>query len=212
MATHPSTLPGKSHGQRSLADYSPWGCKESDTTERLSTLAHTVTCLLVWTPYCVNKVETGSCLYFCPQLSTMPGTWQRCICPRSTCHRTDIQLISESNIGLYSVVGALDCTNSFNLHSNLLRYTGILHAGKIRQEVMEFLPQNTQVISITGRLRTQDCLAPEPTLTEFTALPLVTFRIFQFSKNLLCINYSRTGGRKMSKPQCPEGLDRDPSC
>ena len=25
----------KSHGQRSLAGYSPWGCKESDTTERL---------------------------------------------------------------------------------------------------------------------------------------------------------------------------------
>ena len=30
-------LPGKFHGQRSLADYSPWGCKESDTTEQLST-------------------------------------------------------------------------------------------------------------------------------------------------------------------------------
>ena len=26
-ATHSSTLVGKSHGQRSLADYSPWGCK-----------------------------------------------------------------------------------------------------------------------------------------------------------------------------------------
>ena len=25
--------PGESHGQRSLQDYSPWGCKESDTTE-----------------------------------------------------------------------------------------------------------------------------------------------------------------------------------
>ena len=25
------------HGQRSLTDYSPWGHKESDTTERLST-------------------------------------------------------------------------------------------------------------------------------------------------------------------------------
>ena len=25
------------HGQRSLAGYSPWGCKESDTTEYLST-------------------------------------------------------------------------------------------------------------------------------------------------------------------------------
>ena len=24
------------HGQRSLAGYSPWGCKESDTTERLT--------------------------------------------------------------------------------------------------------------------------------------------------------------------------------
>ena len=30
------TLPGKSHGQRSLVDYSPWGCKESDMTERLN--------------------------------------------------------------------------------------------------------------------------------------------------------------------------------
>ena len=29
----PVFLPGKSHGQRSLAGYSPWGCKESDTAE-----------------------------------------------------------------------------------------------------------------------------------------------------------------------------------
>ena len=28
-------LPGKSHGQRSLLGYHPWGRKESDTTERL---------------------------------------------------------------------------------------------------------------------------------------------------------------------------------
>ena len=26
------------HGQRSLVDYSPWGCKESHTTERLTLL------------------------------------------------------------------------------------------------------------------------------------------------------------------------------
>ena len=26
-------LPRESHGQRRLAGYSPWGCKESDTTE-----------------------------------------------------------------------------------------------------------------------------------------------------------------------------------
>ena len=32
----PVFLPGKSHGQRSLAGYSPWGCKEWDTTEWLN--------------------------------------------------------------------------------------------------------------------------------------------------------------------------------
>ena len=32
----PVFLPGESHGQRSLVGYSPWGCKESGTTEWLS--------------------------------------------------------------------------------------------------------------------------------------------------------------------------------
>ena len=36
MATHPVFLPGKSQGQKSLAGYSPWGRKESDTIEQLS--------------------------------------------------------------------------------------------------------------------------------------------------------------------------------
>ena len=35
MATHSSTLAGKSHGQRRLAGYSPWGHKESDMIEWL---------------------------------------------------------------------------------------------------------------------------------------------------------------------------------
>ena len=30
----PVLLPGKSHGRRSLVGCSPWGCEESDTTER----------------------------------------------------------------------------------------------------------------------------------------------------------------------------------
>ena len=33
MATHCSILPGESHGQTSLADYSPWGRKKLDTIE-----------------------------------------------------------------------------------------------------------------------------------------------------------------------------------
>ena len=32
----PVFWPGEFHGQRSLTGYSPWGCKELDTTERLS--------------------------------------------------------------------------------------------------------------------------------------------------------------------------------
>ena len=35
MATAPVFSPGKSHGQRSLVGYSPWGRKQSDTTEQL---------------------------------------------------------------------------------------------------------------------------------------------------------------------------------
>ena len=38
MATHSGIQPTpESHGQRRLAGYSPWGCKESDATERLGT-------------------------------------------------------------------------------------------------------------------------------------------------------------------------------
>ena len=33
MATTPIFLPKKSHGQRSLTGYNPWGRKESNTTE-----------------------------------------------------------------------------------------------------------------------------------------------------------------------------------
>ena len=37
----PVFLPEKFHGQGSLAEYSPWGCKESDRTEWLSTQCDT---------------------------------------------------------------------------------------------------------------------------------------------------------------------------
>ena len=36
MQPTPVSLPGKSHGQRSLECYSPWGHKELDMTERLT--------------------------------------------------------------------------------------------------------------------------------------------------------------------------------
>ena len=37
MQSTPVFLPGEFHGQRNMAGYSPWGCKESDMTKQLST-------------------------------------------------------------------------------------------------------------------------------------------------------------------------------
>ena len=51
----PVFLPGKSPGQRSLAGYSPWGCKELNTTER-------ITCLpwwLSWQRICLQCGRPG---------------------------------------------------------------------------------------------------------------------------------------------------------
>ena len=47
----PVFLPGESHGQRSLAGYSPKGCKEFHTTKGLST--HTLHTHLYRLPYCI---------------------------------------------------------------------------------------------------------------------------------------------------------------
>jgi len=42
------------HGQRSLTDWSPWGCKESDMTEQLSTHTFKVFYLLPWIELSTN--------------------------------------------------------------------------------------------------------------------------------------------------------------
>ena len=36
MAIHSSILAWESHGQRTLVGYSPWSCKEKDTTKQLN--------------------------------------------------------------------------------------------------------------------------------------------------------------------------------
>ena len=52
----PVLFPGKSHGQRSLVGYSPWGRKESDTTEWLH--------LYTWQSSCVFSLLEYSFLPF----------------------------------------------------------------------------------------------------------------------------------------------------
>ena len=46
----PVFLPRESHGQRSLAGYSPWGCTESDTTEMTKQQQQLVVVLLLGFP------------------------------------------------------------------------------------------------------------------------------------------------------------------
>ena len=57
----PAFLPGESHGQRSLAGYSSWVCKESDTTQQWSACActrvHTHTDTDTHTLFIVNEVK-----------------------------------------------------------------------------------------------------------------------------------------------------------
>ena len=55
----PVFLPGESNGQRSLAGYSPWGCKESDAFERLM-LTHSVTLLKPMSVFLTSIVHVSS--------------------------------------------------------------------------------------------------------------------------------------------------------
>ena len=42
VATHSSILAWRIHGQRSLAGFGPWGCKELETTKGLNTFTFNV--------------------------------------------------------------------------------------------------------------------------------------------------------------------------
>ena len=56
----PVFLPGESHGLRSLVRYSPQGCKELDTTERLHFTYHHLTLLTISTMVEVMKIMVTS--------------------------------------------------------------------------------------------------------------------------------------------------------
>ena len=79
----PVFLPGKSHGQRSLPGYSPWGHKrvghdwattKSTTTNPCWTLMPMAKCTLTWPPICLPSMKT--------QLPSLPQgllwSWQWC--------------------------------------------------------------------------------------------------------------------------------------
>jgi len=53
----PVLLPGKPHGRRSLVGYSPWGRKESDTTERIHSLTSSNTDTILSNTF-INRTES----------------------------------------------------------------------------------------------------------------------------------------------------------
>ena len=53
----PVFLSGKFHGQRTLAGYSSWGCKELDTTERESTYHHTNRAQVYYNGLYLNELQ-----------------------------------------------------------------------------------------------------------------------------------------------------------
>ena len=75
MATHSSILGWKiSHGW-SLVGYSPWGCKESDTTERLhfTKVSQSVSSVAQLCPTLCDPVNRSTPALPCPSLT--PGDW-----------------------------------------------------------------------------------------------------------------------------------------
>ena len=66
MATHSSILPGEFHSL-----YSPWGCKEWDTTERLS---------LHFSLSCIGEGNGNPLQYSCLENPRDGGAWWAAIC------------------------------------------------------------------------------------------------------------------------------------
>ena len=63
----PVLLPGKSHGRRSLVGCSPWGRKESDTTERLH---------FHFSLSCIGEGNGNPLQYSCLENPMDRGAWQ----------------------------------------------------------------------------------------------------------------------------------------
>ena len=85
----PVLLPGESHGQRSLAGYSPWGHTESDTTGWLSSSSQLQTASPALP--CLGAPRTGCGLGFPFALAVAWQSWGFPTWPRSTCWASCIE-------------------------------------------------------------------------------------------------------------------------
>ena len=65
----PVFLPGESHGQKNLAGYSPWGRKQSDTTEQLQFHFH-----FIYRSVCMSVSQLICPLPFSPLVTSLFST------------------------------------------------------------------------------------------------------------------------------------------
>ena len=76
-------LPGKSHGQRSLVGYSPWGHKESDMTERLH---------FHFSLSCIGEGNGNPLQYSCLENPRDSGAWWAAVYGFTQSDATDVTL------------------------------------------------------------------------------------------------------------------------
>ena len=105
------------HGQRSLAGYSPWGCKGSDMTEQLST--ETYDYKLLWWHHC--KESSCQCSRhkrhgFSPWVKNPMdrGAWQ------TTVHRVRKNRTRLKRLSTHAYVQHIQILNHFVVHLKLM--------------------------------------------------------------------------------------------
>ena len=110
----PVFLPGKFHGLRILIGYSPWGCKESDTTERLHCRWDLILYSLPTLPPCLT-------VWRLHWLSGYSGSCQVCFCPRALA----LEILSAGSV-LYFDPPQSAPTHPSNLSFNSISLRGFL--------------------------------------------------------------------------------------
>ena len=83
----PVLLPGKSHGWRSLVGCSPWGCEESDTTERVH---------FHFSPSCTGEGNGNPLQCSCLGNPRDGGAWRAAVCGGAR-SRTRLKRLSSSS-------------------------------------------------------------------------------------------------------------------
>ena len=105
----PAPLPGKSHGRRSLVGWSPWGCKESDTTERLH---------FHFSISCIGEGNGNPLQCSCLENPRDGGAWWAAVYG-ITQSRTQLKRLSSSSSSSSSIPLCICTTTSLPIHLSM---------------------------------------------------------------------------------------------